>query len=231
MSARQTFRKALMLLDHGMTDRGEAVLHLALTEAEQEGDRVVLAQSLVALGDLMCETSRSGSARPFLERALAAARDLDTGLLACERGRAERLLALIECERIGLQIRGPEDFKNRTFTLADFIAVVRAKAERPESYDPAWQYDVYGNDGDADWCPRQTIYIGDKVQVDDDDRERYPARVTELGYVFRYSCEHFQDVVDLACRQKPGASVDDLVRCLNHFDRHDDFLDLDSNGE
>ncbi|KEZ02314.1 hypothetical protein GQ57_30055 [Burkholderia sp. MSh2] len=128
-------------------------------------------------------------------------------------------------------MRGPADFKNRTFTLADFIAVVRAKAERPEGYDPAWRYDVYGDDGDAGWYPQQTIHIGDKVQVDDEDRESYPERVAELGYVFRCSCEHFQDVVDLAFRQKPGASIDDLVRCLDHYDRHDDFLDLDSNGE
>ncbi|MDN7877702.1 DUF7716 domain-containing protein [Burkholderia aenigmatica] len=230
MSARQTFRKALMLLDRGMTDRGEAALCLALTEAEQEGDRVALVQSLVALGELLCETSRGVSARPFLERALAAASDTDAGLLAVERGKAEQWLARIECERIGLQIRGPEDFKHRTFTLAEFIAVVRAKAERRERYDPAWLYDVYGKDGDAALHPQQTIYIGDTVQVDDEDREIYPERVAELGYVFQYSCEHFQDVVDLAYRQKPDASIEDVVRCLNHFDRHDDFLDLSPNG-
>ncbi|MBN3839919.1 hypothetical protein G3N61_11105 [Burkholderia sp. Ac-20349] len=110
------------------------------------------------------------------------------------------------------------------------MAVVRAKAERRERYDPAWLYDVYGKDGDAALHPQQTIYIGDTVQVDDEDREIYPERVAELGYVFQYSCEHFQDVVDLAYRQKPDASIEDVVRCLNHFDRHDDFLDLGPNG-
>ncbi|WP_256990273.1 DUF7716 domain-containing protein [Burkholderia sp. HI2714] len=230
MSARQTLRKALMLLDRGMTDRGEAALCHALAEAEQEGDRVALAQSLVALGELMCETSRGVSARPFLERALAAASDTDVGTLAIERDKAEQLLARIECERIGWRIRGPEDFKNRTFQLAEFIAVVRAKAERRAGYDPAWLYDVYGKDGDAELCPQQTIFIGDTVQVDDEDREIYPERVTELGYVFQYACEHFQDVVDLAYRQKPDASIEEVVRCLNHFDRYDDFLDLGPNG-
>ncbi|VWB48471.1 DUF7716 domain-containing protein [Burkholderia lata] len=231
MSARQTFRKALMLLDRGMTDRGEATLCLALAEAEQEGDRVALAQSLVALGDLMCETSRGVSARPLLERALAAASDTDAGVLAFERDKAEQLLARIECERIGLHIHGLEDFKNRTFKLAEFIAVVRAKAERREGYDPAWLYDVYGEDGDAQLRPHHTIYIGDTVQVDDEKREIYPEKVAELGYVFQYSCEHFQDVVDLAYRQKPDASIEDVVRCLNHFDRYDDFLDLGPYGE
>ncbi|RQT06455.1 hypothetical protein [Burkholderia contaminans] len=226
MSARQTLRKALMLLDRGMTDRGEAALCLALAEAEQEGDRVALAQSLVSLGKLMCETSRGVSALPFLERALAAASDTDVGTLAIERDKAEQLLARIECERIGLRIRGPEAFKNRTFQLAEFIAVVRAKAERRPGCDPAWLYDVYGKGGDASRVRNRRFSSAIRYRS-----TMRIARSTPRGLPsFQYACEHFQDVVDLAYRQKPDASIEEVVRCLNHFDRYDDFLDLCPNG-
>ncbi|WP_232451368.1 hypothetical protein [Burkholderia ubonensis] len=220
LNARQIFRKALMLLDRGAAERGEGALRMAVDAAEREGDRVALVQALVCLGDLLCDTSRYTAARPLLERALGAAGGDDgDDALACERDRAAHLLK-----------RMPSvDFKNRTCTIDDFIALVRAKADRSEGYDPTCLYDVYGEDTDGDdFRVAQTIYVGDTVQVDGDDREIYPEPVSALGYVFLYSGEHFQDVVDLACRQKPDASIEDIVRCLNHFGRYDDFLDLDA---
>jgi len=39
-----------------------------------------------------------------------------------------------------------------------------------------------------------------------------------------YMCEHFRDVVDLAYKQKPTASSEAIIRCLNHYDKYDDFL-------
>lgn len=38
--------------------------------------------------------------------------------------------------------------------------------------------------------------------------------------------EQFQDVVDLAYRQKKSASTKEVILCLNHYSKHDDFLDL-----
>uniref|UniRef100_UPI00403F616F DUF7716 domain-containing protein n=1 Tax=Massilia sp. METH4 TaxID=3123041 RepID=UPI00403F616F len=39
--------------------------------------------------------------------------------------------------------------------------------------------------------------------------------------------EHLQDVVDLAVRQKPSASDNEIIRCLNYYVEFDDFLDLE----
>ncbi|EED99314.1 conserved hypothetical protein [Burkholderia multivorans CGD1] len=38
--------------------------------------------------------------------------------------------------------------------------------------------------------------------------------------------EHLQDVIDLAYKQKPTASIDEVIKCLNHYSKYDDFLDL-----
>jgi hypothetical protein len=90
-SPRQTFHKALMLLDRGSTARGEALLRDVIGEAEARHDDVVLVQGLVCLSELLCEAGRAGEARPLLERALAIRRD-DDGL-AVEFERAKALLS------------------------------------------------------------------------------------------------------------------------------------------
>ncbi len=48
----------------------------------------------------------------------------------------------------------------------------------------------------------------------------------DCGYAFLYSGESFQAVVDLAMKQKPSASVEEVIRCLNYYSNNDDFLDL-----
>ena len=93
MVARQKFQKALMLLDRGVVDRGEATLREAVTASESEGDVIVLVQVLVCLGDFLYESGRLSEARPLLERALQEKRDDD--LLAQEFERAEELLSSI----------------------------------------------------------------------------------------------------------------------------------------
>lgn len=119
------------------------------------------------------------------------------------------------------------EFKNKKYLLEDFISVVRDKRDRSVGYDRACLYDVYGDDSDGDiFHAGQTIYVGDTVQANDDDKEVYPEEVNRLGYAFLYSGENFQAVIDLAYRQKPTASTDEIVRCLNHYAENDDFLDL-----
>ncbi|QVN17064.1 hypothetical protein [Burkholderia pyrrocinia] len=77
MTARQQFQKALMLLDRGAIDRGEATLRQVIVDAVHEPDQLAFVQGLVCLGDLLFETSRSMEARPFLEQALKEVRDDD----------------------------------------------------------------------------------------------------------------------------------------------------------
>ena len=118
-------------------------------------------------------------------------------------------------------------FKNKEYRIDDFIALVREKRDRAVGYNIAYLYDIYGDDSDDEgFRAGMTLYIGDTVQADDNGQEFYPPAINDLGYVFLYSGENFQAVVDLAYRQKPAASVEEIVRCLNHYAKHDDFLDL-----
>ncbi|MPV71352.1 hypothetical protein [Burkholderia sp. BE17] len=119
------------------------------------------------------------------------------------------------------------DFKHKTYRIEDFIALAQNKQDRSAQYNRAFLYDVYGDDAVEGLLREgQTIFIGDTVQVDDNDEEVYPSEVKERGYVFLYSGENFQAVVDLAYKQKPTASAEEVIRCLNHYAQHDDFLDL-----
>ena len=87
-STRQTFHKALMLLDRGSTARGEALLRDVIGEAEARQDDVALVQGMVCLGELLCATGRADEARPLLERALAIRRDDDGVAVELQRARA-----------------------------------------------------------------------------------------------------------------------------------------------
>ena len=119
------------------------------------------------------------------------------------------------------------DFKHKTYQIDDFISLVKEKRDRAVGYNRAYLYDVYSPDFNGDAFQKgQAIYVGDTVQADDDGNETYPDDVQKLGYVFLYSCENFQAVVDLAYKQKPAASTEEVIRCLNHYAQHDDFLDL-----
>lgn len=120
-------------------------------------------------------------------------------------------------------------FKNRFHRLDEFIRLVQAGKDRPADYDPRYHYDIYLREG-QEFDPldeTMQIYVGDGVQVDDDDREIYPDFVLRNGYAFSCSDEILQGVVDLAFRQKPDAPIADVIRCLNHYLSKDTFLDLE----
>ena len=70
------------------------------------------------------------------------------------------------------------------------------------------------------------LYVGKPVEIDDDDNEIYPKEVLENNLEMCYSDEDFQDVIDLAYAQKSNASIDEIIRCLNHYVENDTFLDL-----
>ena len=120
------------------------------------------------------------------------------------------------------------NFKNQHYTIENFIEIVKEKKERSEKHDPEFLYFVYcEQDQDSEIKPAMTIYVGDVSQVSDDYLEMYPDFVEKLGLSKIYSSQNFQDVVDLAVSQKQTVSNDELIECLNYYNEHDDFLDID----
>ena len=69
------------------------------------------------------------------------------------------------------------------------------------------------------------VYVGDPPDFDADDNEIFPEFVFAFELEVGYMSDHFQDVVDLVYKQKPTAATDDVIECLNHYDKFDDFLD------
>lgn len=105
------------------------------------------------------------------------------------------------------------------FRIEELIDCVKARQERELAYD------LYTAEADA-FGPGDAVFIASPVQVDAKGEEAYPDSVTRRGLRFSYSGEQFQDVVDLALQQKPDASHADIIRALNHYSEHDDFLDI-----
>lgn len=118
------------------------------------------------------------------------------------------------------------DFKNKTWILSDFIKFVQAKKDRSTNYNPDYNYDIYTPDDNSRLSEETIIYVGETVQVDDNDNETFPDIVNQMNYWFEYSCSNFQDVIDLATEQNPSVSVSKIVECLNYYSENDDFLDL-----
>ncbi|WP_229204702.1 hypothetical protein [Duganella sp. CF458] len=109
---------------------------------------------------------------------------------------------------------------NMFYKIDDLIELVKCKADREDVYM------VYAPNSTDDLYPGMVVYVGDVPDFDEDDNEFFPDFVKSLALEVCYMREHFQDVVDLAYKQKPSASIDEFIKCLNHYAAHDDFLDL-----
>lgn len=109
---------------------------------------------------------------------------------------------------------------NRSYKIDDLINVVKDKKDRDAVYM------VYVSKDTEDLRRGMDVYVGDVPDFDEEDNEVLPESVITLGLEVGYMREHFQDVVDLAYKQKPAASTEEIIRCLNHYAKHDDFLDL-----
>lgn len=119
------------------------------------------------------------------------------------------------------------NFKNKYYTIEDFIKIVKQKKDRSEKYDPNYHYEIYcASDKDDVIIPGMEIYVGDGSTVDDNYIETYPEFVSRFKLSPIYSSESFQDVIDLAFSQKKLASNQEIIDCLNYFNEHDDFLDI-----
>lgn len=109
---------------------------------------------------------------------------------------------------------------NTFYKIEDVIDLVKNKKDRDSIYM------IYVPENTDDLLPGMNVYVGDVPEFDDDDNEVLPQSVIALGLEMGYMREHFQDVVDLAYKQKPTASSEEIIRCLNHYAEYDDFLDL-----
>jgi len=106
------------------------------------------------------------------------------------------------------------------YKLSVVLSSVAAKEER------GFSYDLYWKDENRPATPDDMILVGEPIQVTDDDEEIYPALARENGLWIYCNNELIQDVVDLAVKQKPSATPDELVKCLEHYIAKDNFLDL-----
>ncbi|MGK5036706.1 DUF7716 domain-containing protein [Janthinobacterium sp. LB3P118] len=109
---------------------------------------------------------------------------------------------------------------NKFYKIEDLIDLVKDKNERDAIYM------IYVPKNVRDLIPGMEVYIGPVPDFDEDDNEVVPDSVTKKNLEFGYMREHFQDVIDLAYKQKPNASKEEIIRCLNHYAQYDDFLDL-----
>jgi tetratricopeptide (TPR) repeat protein len=92
----QKFQKALLLLDRGEVDRGEAMLREITLEAEIDGEEINLVRSAVCLGDLLYQQKNYEEAKKFLNKALGVS--LNDDVMGFELTRARSILAAIEMD-------------------------------------------------------------------------------------------------------------------------------------
>lgn len=109
-------------------------------------------------------------------------------------------------------------------TLPEIFDAVAAKQER------SFNYDLYWADPDRPPTLEDHFLVGESVQVNDDYIEIYPESATSRNFWIYCSNELIQDVVDLATRQKPTATHEELLMCLEHYLERDDFKDLDGHA-
>ena len=120
---------------------------------------------------------------------------------------------------------------NQSYNIAELIELVKNKQDRDldnsgkAKYNLENSYCVYISK-DEKLNKHSILYVGKPVEIDDDDNEIYPKEVLENNLEMCYSDEDFQDVIDLAYAQKSNASIDEIIRCLNHYVENDTFLDL-----
>jgi len=99
---------------------------------------------------------------------------------------------------------------NTLYTLEALIEIVKNKSDRhfdksgKEMYVPGNMYAVYiskfSNSGNMK--KYTAVYIGKTVEIDENNEEIYPNVVVENDLELWYSCQNFQDVIDLAYSKK-----------------------------
>lgn len=114
-------------------------------------------------------------------------------------------------------------FKNKSYHIKKLIDIVKNKLDREfdkygkEKFNPDDYYHIYITKYES-LNENSIVYVG--------DNEIYPNEVLENNLESCYSCENFQNVLDLAYEQKNNASTSEFIKCLNYYAENDTFLDL-----
>ncbi|WP_426479028.1 DUF7716 domain-containing protein [Chryseobacterium sp. CBSDS_008] len=117
-----------------------------------------------------------------------------------------------------------DEIKNQVYSIEEFLALVKNKQDRKESYDPEYNYAVYSSIDE--FKPEMKVFIGDPLDIGENDNEILPDFVFHNKLNYLCSDENIQDVVDLAFRQCADVTSSQLIKALNHYLKKDDFLDF-----
>lgn len=86
-----------------------------------------------------------------------------------------------------------------------------------------YDFCLYGKD---DNLTVDTVCYVDHYPQEENERDYYSEFVNNNNLQLICSGENFFNVVSLCYEQKEDATVDEIVKCLNHYLEEDDFLDL-----
>ncbi|RXM38330.1 hypothetical protein BOQ62_17285 [Chryseobacterium sp. CH21] len=117
-----------------------------------------------------------------------------------------------------------DDFKNQMYVIEEFLELVKSKQDRKASFDPEYNYAVYSSK--EEFKPEMKIFIGDPLDIGENDNEILPDFVFHNKLNYMCSDENIQDVVDLAFTQCADVTPSQLITALNHYLEKDDFLDF-----
>ena len=81
---------------------------------------------------------------------------------------------------------------------------------------------LYGKE-DGELALDRLFWVSDYPDVVE-DRDVYPADVSEQDLQLVYYGEQLIDVFSVALEEKPEASLQDLVDALNYYNQHDNFM-------
>jgi hypothetical protein len=121
---------------------------------------------------------------------------------------------------------------NKPYRISELIEIVKSKFDRDfdgngkEKYISENLYDIYIAEN-QDLNEETVLFVGETVKIDDEDNEIYPDEVLEKKFEMFFSCQNFQDIIDLAYSQKSNASISDYIKCLKYYAENDTFLDIE----
>ena len=109
--------------------------------------------------------------------------------------------------------------KYQELSLEQIIKQVRANQLSSDDFC------LYGKE-DGELALARLYWVSDYPDVVE-DRDVYPADVTEQDLQLVYYGEQLIDVLAVALEEKPNASPQDLVDALKYYQQHDNFMPFD----
>ena len=110
--------------------------------------------------------------------------------------------------------------KHQELSLEQIIEQVRADESSSDDFC------LYGKE-DGELALDRLYWVSDYPDVIE-DRDVYPADVSEQDLQLVYYGEQLLDVLTVALEEKPDASPQDLVEALKYYHQHDCFMPFES---